>query len=83
MPKATLDVTFLPAVLKVFESYSYSVLAARTGIARNPERLKPKNVTMLNSSPAIIICFHFPKNTTQQIFFNVVCIVHHVQITIY
>jgi len=65
---ATMDITFMPAVQKVFESYCNSVLGVRTGIARNRERLKPKNVTILNCSPAVIICFHFPKNTTQQIF---------------
>jgi hypothetical protein len=58
----------MPPVKKVFESYCNSVLVGRAGIARNRERLKPKNVTALNSSPTIIICFHFPKNTTQEIF---------------
>jgi len=65
---ATVDVTFMPAVQKVFESYCNSLLGAMTGIARNREHWKLKTVTMLNSSPAIIICFHFPKNTSQQIF---------------
>jgi hypothetical protein len=65
---ATVNTTFMPAVQKIFESYCSSVLGARAGISRNRERLKPKNVTMLNSSTALIICFHFPKYTTQQIF---------------